>query len=182
MIDGITITDAIHDLSDPNAEVRYQAAWALQYIGDASAVTALLGTIGDVDMHVRVASAQALGRIGAGRAVNALLKLMNHAAAEERYTAAVALGRIQGLTAKTPPLSTTLTPSEEEEKKRVIEALRVAMRDDDVYVRCAAALSLVEIGGFTIALKVLEALSREEVKLREAAVRQVEKQVNQSTY
>jgi HEAT repeat protein len=156
MLDGITIADAINNLSDPNPDVRYQAAWALQYVGDDSTVSALLVAMNDVDANVRMGAAQALGRIGDVSALNALLKMMNHAAAGERYVAAVALGRIKDASA--------------------IDALRIAMRDDDVFVSCAAAYSLSEIMGFTIAPKVFEALSRVEVNLREAAARQVEKQ------
>jgi HEAT repeat protein len=157
MIDGITLPDAINGLSDPNPDTRYHAAWVLQYIGDASAVSSLLTAMGDVDANVRMGAAQALGRIGDVSALNALLKMLNHVVTGERYMAAVALGRLKDTSA--------------------IDPLRIAMRDDDVFVRCAAAYSLSEICGFTIAPKVFEALNRSEVNLREASARQVEKQI-----
>lgn len=161
MLDGITIANAINNLTDPNPDVRYQAAWALQYIGDERAVSALLTALDDADMNVRMGAAQALGRIGDEWAIVPLLKMMNHLAADERYAAAVAIGR--------------LNPQKIRVDEKMMEILRLAMRDEDVFVRCAAAFSLSTIFGFTIAPKVFEALSRKEVNLIEAAARLVEK-------
>ncbi|MFN8371672.1 MAG: hypothetical protein U0694_02180 [Anaerolineae bacterium] len=90
--------------------------------------------------------------------------MMQHTAAEERYAAARA---------------GTIEPPRHREHEKTREALRGALRDADVYVRCAAAMSLAESGGFALAPKVLDAEPR-GTELYETAARQVEKQVKEA--
>jgi HEAT repeat protein len=139
-------------LKDKDKEVRRVAAQSLGEIGNTRAVKPLITTLKDPDKEVRRAAAQSLGKIGDARAVEPLIAALkdkdtNPLWAElegkrtsVRLLAARALSRIG-------------TPA--------VEALIVALKDNDSDVRILAAKTLGEIGDARAVQPLLSALMDE---------------------
>src|SRR5207237_5032225 len=65
----------LRELSNEEAEIRYEAAIALGSLGDQSAVANLVGTLSDPDEEVGGASIAALGEMGGREAREALMEI-----------------------------------------------------------------------------------------------------------
>jgi HEAT repeat protein len=64
----------LHELTNPQAEMRYEAARAVGELGDQAHVTDLIPLLTDTDTEVRQAAIWALGQLGGRPAALALLK------------------------------------------------------------------------------------------------------------
>ena len=84
----------LRELSNEEAEVRYEAATALGSLGDESAVSNLVGALSDPDDEVREASIAALGEIGGRAAREALLGLSREGSPAAKEAALAALTKI----------------------------------------------------------------------------------------
>src|SRR2546425_1048432 len=84
----------LRELSNEEAEVRYEAATALGVLGDESAVTNLVGSLSDPDEEVRQASIAALGEIGGREAREALMDLSREGSPAAKEAALAALTEI----------------------------------------------------------------------------------------
>jgi HEAT repeat protein len=84
----------LRELSNEEAEVRYEAATALGSLGDESAVPNLVGALSDPDEEVREASIAALGEIGGREAREALLEVSREGSAAAKEAAVAALAEI----------------------------------------------------------------------------------------
>ena len=84
----------LRELSNEEAEVRYEAATALGALGDESAVTNLVGSLSDPDDEVRQASIAALGEIGGREAREALMDLSREGSPAAKEAALAALTEI----------------------------------------------------------------------------------------
>ena len=113
-------------LRDGEADVRYQAAVALERIGDPRAVDGLLAALHDGEADVCSRAAWALGEIGDPRAVDGLLAALRDGDADVRSSAAWALGQIGD--------------------PRAVDGLLAALQDGEAHVRSWAAWALGEIG------------------------------------
>ena len=82
------------ELSNEEAEVRYEAAVACGSLGDERAVGHLVRALEDPDEEVRQASVVALGEIGGAEAKHALLELADNPSASLREAAAFALSQV----------------------------------------------------------------------------------------
>lgn len=70
------LPDILKEISNPDAEVRYEAATACGELEDPSAVLALLPLVKDMDTRTRLAAITSLGQIGGPRAKRMLQQLM----------------------------------------------------------------------------------------------------------
>jgi len=84
----------LRELSNEEAEVRYEAATALGSLGDENAVSNLAGALSDLDEEVREASIAALGEIGGREARQALLELSREGSPAAKDAALAALAEI----------------------------------------------------------------------------------------
>jgi len=84
----------LRELSNEEAEVRYEAATALGALADESAVTNLVGSLSDPDDEVRQASIAALGEIGGREAREALMDLTRDGSPAAKEAALAALAEI----------------------------------------------------------------------------------------
>ncbi len=120
---AIALSDIVHRLDDPDAEVREEAARALGRIGSADAVDALLRHLTDPFSAIRPAAARALGRIGDPRAVEPLVASLADRSEELQEACCQALGRM-GVHGALRPLLGLLA---EERSDRVAAAAGDAM-------------------------------------------------------
>jgi len=84
----------LRELSNEEAEVRYEAATALGSLGDESAVVNLVAALSDPDEEVREAAIAALGDIGGREAREALLELSREGSPAAKEAALAALAEI----------------------------------------------------------------------------------------
>ena len=84
----------LRELSNEEAEVRYEAATALGSLGDESAVANLVVALSDPDDEVREAAIAALGDIGGREAREALLELSREGSPAAKEAALAALAEI----------------------------------------------------------------------------------------
>jgi HEAT repeat protein len=84
----------LRELSNEEAEVRYEAATALGSLGDESAVKNLVAALSDDDEEVRQASIAALGEIGGREAREALSELSREGSPAAKEAAVAALAEI----------------------------------------------------------------------------------------
>ena len=120
---AIALSDIVHRLDDPDAEVREEAAKALGRIGSADAVDALLRHLTDPFSAIRPAAARALGRIGDPRAVEPLVASLADRSEELQEACCQALGRMGAREALGPLLGLL----SEERSDRVAAAAGDAM-------------------------------------------------------
>ena len=111
--------------NDPDADIRWQAAFALSRSRDSRVVEPLVAALKDTESVVRSAAASALGTIGDPRVIEPLIATLKDSDPKVRSSAASALGDI-----KDP---------------RVVEPLIAALKDMDAEVRRAAVWALGEI-------------------------------------
>jgi HEAT repeat protein len=88
-------------LSDPDKQVRANAAWCLRGVTSAEVVAALVAVIGDEDANVSWRAVEALERIG-WRAVEPLIDLLDHPDSRVRYRVVKTLGRMRAWRAVKP--------------------------------------------------------------------------------
>lgn len=126
------VPQLVTSLSDPDWQVRWEAAEALGVTGNREAVEPLLAVLNDRDGEwaVRTAAARSLGLLGDSKAVEPLAAVLNDMNAHVRYAAVVALGRI-GTEATREPLESA------------------ARMDSDGAVRFSASQALYEQDGRT---------------------------------
>lgn len=86
-------------LKDGDFKVRRNAAHALEEIGDASAIPALIVALKDEDGGVRIFAAKALARIGDTSAVPALIEMLKDKDNYVRRNSVLALGKIGDVSA-----------------------------------------------------------------------------------
>jgi HEAT repeat protein len=110
-------------LKDPEGSVRQSAAVALNYIGDQSAVPALIQALKDSNDGTRFAAANTLGSLRSAAAIPALVEGTKDKNAGMRHSCLNALGRI--------------------ENKSSLPALRSLFKDEDAYMRAES----IRIGG-----------------------------------
>jgi HEAT repeat protein len=84
----------LRELTNEEAEVRYEAANALGSLGDETVVPNLVQALGDPDEEVLEASISALGAIGGRRAREALLELSREGSPAAKEAALAALAEI----------------------------------------------------------------------------------------
>jgi HEAT repeat protein len=68
----------LKELSNDDAEIRYEAAGACGELGEEEAASYLCDMVNDPDIDVRLAAIQALGKIGGPEAKGCLEKCLNH--------------------------------------------------------------------------------------------------------
>jgi HEAT repeat protein/energy-coupling factor transporter ATP-binding protein EcfA2 len=130
--EGEVVRALLGALRDEDSDVRWNAAWALSELGEASdeVIVALLGALRDEDASVRMSAAWALGELGraSDEVVVALLIALRDEDAGVRGSAAWALGKFGQASGE------------------VVGALLDALRDENAPVRWSAALALRELG------------------------------------
>ena len=94
--DGLTVTDLVGRLDDPDPMVREEAARALGRVGSEEAVDALVHRLLDRGSAIRPDAALALGDIGDPRAIPALTQGLSDGSPEVQDACARALGDIGG--------------------------------------------------------------------------------------
>ncbi len=118
----------INALKDENANVRYFAAKAIWKIGEKAfpAVDALINALKDEDENVRYFAAKTIGKIGK-KALPALMSALKNENTEIRESTAIILGNMgwRALSA--------------------ISKLENTLKDENIYVRVAAAEALFKI-------------------------------------
>ena len=141
--------------SDKPKEIRSEAAKALEMLGDARAVPALIGTLEKDPTYVRTKATVALIEIGEP-AVEALIPLIMHPDDEVGELAARALGEIGDKRAVEPLIAALKDETREVRRyaavalgnlgdKRAIEPLKEAENDGNFYVRYNASTALGKI-------------------------------------
>jgi len=177
----------IDALSDSDELVRFCAAQALGYLGDTSAVPALIIALSDSDSGVPLAAAETLGELGDTSAVPALIVALSDSdsAAYLRTVAAEAL-RYLGDRSAVPALIDALSDSDEIVQLAAAEALGelgdtsavpaliIALSDSDEDVQLAAAEALGELGDTSAAPALINALSDANKGVRQIAARVLE--------
>jgi len=162
--DPDVVASLIHALKDPSKFVRAVAAAALGKAGDATAVEPLLAVLADEDWAVRKAAGDALARLRDKRAVEPMIGLLNDPDHDVREAAVYALGEIRDRSAVEclvralvdPQLSVRnlasgalrkIDPQWEklEQALRAIPRLRVALGNNDYWVRQAASEALTKL-------------------------------------
>ena len=181
-----TVTKLITCLKDERWRVREQAAKSLGLLKDSQAVQGLMIVAGrDRDGAVKSAAAEALGRIGDSKAVPALIKLFKDTSKIVRETAGTALlyigeDSIPALieTLKDPHFVVRchgvralggMTTDYQMGKawttdSRVVDALILALKDDDRAVREDATIALGIIGDPKAVEGLIEAMKEGAVK------------------
>jgi HEAT repeat protein len=88
----VAIEDIVGRLTDPDSEVREEAARALGRIGSRESFDALVAQLRDSESSIRPEAARALGHVGDPRAVTHLLEALQDPSVELQEAAAEALG------------------------------------------------------------------------------------------
>ncbi len=109
----LAVDRLIEALSDPNLEVRQEAAWALGRIGDLQSVEVLLEKLRDKNTKVQPQTAWALGEIGSKKAVPHLIENLSSSDIYFKSSVIRALGKI-GDREAIEPLGKLLKESGEE--------------------------------------------------------------------
>jgi HEAT repeat protein/beta-lactamase regulating signal transducer with metallopeptidase domain len=144
-------------LSDSDAEVRQQAAFALGQLRSEASVNALIGALEDKEAEVRQQAVFALGQIRSPSSARALAAALGDASAEVRQQAAFALGQL-GDPGTAGALAGALKDSDAEVRQQAVfalgqlrdpgsaGALSGALRDAAAEVRQQAAFALGQLG------------------------------------
>ncbi len=90
----VAIDDIVARLTDPDGEVREEAARALGRIGSRESFDALAAQLRDRDSSIRPEAARALGKVGDRRAVPLLVEALEDPSVELQAAAAEALGNL----------------------------------------------------------------------------------------
>ena len=85
----------VRELSNEDAEIRFEAAVAIGQVAEESAIPHLVPLLTDEDEEVRSAAVSALGEIGGERAKSALMEMLDSASDATREAAAAALSEIE---------------------------------------------------------------------------------------
>jgi HEAT repeat protein len=88
---GSWLSILLRELSNSDAEIRYEAAGACGELGEEEAAPYLVELIGDPDVDVQVAALQALGKIGGSNAKECLWQCLNSPSEVIRQAAEEAL-------------------------------------------------------------------------------------------
>ena len=92
----------LKELTNADAEVRYEAAGACGELEEEAAVPCLIKLVNDPDVDVQMAAIQALGKIGGNQAKECLELCLNHTSEAVRQTAEQVLNELE---AQEDPLS-----------------------------------------------------------------------------
>jgi HEAT repeat protein len=150
------VEEAIIDLQDPDADVRANAASALGWIKDKSAVDALIEKLRDEDPVVRSIVAVSLGVINDTRAAKPLISALDDENSSVRANAAVSLGAY------------LKDPS-------ALEPLIRGLADKESIVRSSSAYALGELGDDKAATALTQAQKDEDETVKEEATAALEK-------
>ncbi len=150
------VPNLIKALKREDREIRSLAAYVLGNIREREAAPPLISILEDVDLGVRWEAVRALGKIGDSRAIPALLKILTAKDEGIRIMAVEALGKI--------------VRKEGRSDKRILSALSKALKDENRYVRYAAAGELAALGDKRAIPVLIEALreGNEEIRWRAA--------------
>jgi HEAT repeat protein len=162
--DAEVVAGLIPALKDPSKYVRAVAAAALGKAGDASAVEPLLTVLTDEDWAVRKATGDALAKLRDKRAIEPMIKLLNDSDQDVREAAVYALGEIRDRSSVEALVQVLVDPQlsvrnlaagalrkidakweELEDALRAIPRLRVALQNNDYWVRQAASEVLAKL-------------------------------------
>ena len=179
---GEAVPLLIQSLNHPRTVVRYRAIWVLWTIEDVRAVEPLITTLSyDPDDKVRRFAAFGLGQLKDSRALNPLIYALADTDERVRWDAAVALAKIgpdavDSLVAAaqyTAPLvrAGAVNALAWIRDRQAVEAVALALNDDDVHVRTRAAFALGWIGDESAVEPLTRALHdfNEEVRMQAAA-------------
>jgi HEAT repeat protein len=136
-------------LASPDVKVRAAVAKALGDLGYKESVADVEKLLADTDERVRLQAALSAAKLGSGPALVTLKELLKSQATDVRAKALVGLGKQGGETQ--------------------LEAIAEALKDADGKVRLAAVEALSLIGDKGV-LRLMDALTAEDVLVREAAV------------
>lgn len=172
-------------LESKEGDVRGGAAQALGKLRDSNALEPLVGLLEDEDEWVRLSAVYALKDLGQPDAVGALTKALYDSDEDVRTAASVALESLGGPTEgdvgalvsilreafQTDDRKTAarLTRTLKQTGANDVEALLVAMSDDNSLVRWTVAELLGEIGGIQAVDALTAALGDRDEGVREAA-------------
>ncbi len=177
---GKTLNVWIEKLCHDDAEVRRNAAKALQHMGPEAkaAIPVLIEVLQDKDKLVRANAARALGKIGpeAEPAIPALMQAIKDKVMIVRMGAASGLGGIGPKARETIPLLADAleSPHEDHNVKReaaealgkmgseAIPALVKALQNTQYFVRRMSARALGEIGGADVVPALIKALQDDD--------------------
>ncbi len=146
------VPNLIKALKREDREIRSLAAYVLGNIKEKEAVPSLIGLLEDVDLGVRGEAIRALGKIGDSRAIPALLEILTAKNEGIRVAAVEALGRI--------------ARGEGRSNEKISLALAKALKDENRYVRYAAAGELAALGDKRAIPVLIEALRDENEEIR----------------
>jgi HEAT repeat protein/CheY-like chemotaxis protein len=180
--DTRAVESLIQALQDEVSHVRMMAALALGEIEDARAVEPLLPVLTDRDSWVRQTATRALGQIADPRAVEALARTLRDKVQSVCQKAAYALTQIG------EPASEVLIKSMSEDsaqvreavagvlwlvkdkRERVVDALIIALQDEDVGVRRVAVWSLHNTGDKRAVEPLIAVLQDEDMDVVQNAI------------
>lgn len=146
------VPNLIKALKREDREIRSLAAYVLGNIKEKEAVPPLIGLLKDTDLGVRWEAVRALGKIGDSRAIPALLEILTAKNEGIRVAAVEALGRI--------------ARGEGRSNEKISLALVRALKDENRYVRYAAAGELATLGDKRAIPVLIEALRDENEEIR----------------
>lgn len=146
------VPNLIKALKREDREVRSLAAYLLGNIREKEAVPPLISLLKDTDLGVRWEAVRALGKIGDSRAIPALLEILTAKNEGIRVAAVEALGRI--------------ARGEGRSNEKISLALAKALKDENRYVRYAAAGELAALGDKRAIPVLIEALRDENEEIR----------------
>ena len=146
----------IEALKREDREIRSLAAYLLGNIRERKAVLPLISLLKDADLRVRWEAIRALGKIGDSRAIPALLEILSEGDGGIRVMAVEAIGRV--------------ARKEGRSDKRIFTALLKTLKDENRYVRYAAAGELADLEDKRAIPVLIEALreGNEEIRWRAA--------------
>jgi len=150
------VPNLIKALKREDREIRSLAAYVLGNIKEKEAVPSLIGLLEDVDLGVRWEAVRALGKIGDSRAIPALLEILTGEDEGIRVMAVEALGRV--------------VRGEGMANEKILSTFVKALKDENRYVRYAAAEELAALGDKRAIPVLIEALreGNEEIRWRAA--------------
>lgn len=167
-------------MCDPDHRVRAAALAALRGLTDQQPGPILVGALASPDVKVRAAVAKALGDMGYKEAVGDLEKLSTDADERVRLQAALAAAKLGSgpalmtlkelLKSQAPDVrAKALVGLGKQGGEAQLEAVAAALKDADGKVRLAAIEALSLIGDAGV-LRLMDALTDEDVLVKEAAV------------
>ncbi|MFY9261264.1 MAG: HEAT repeat domain-containing protein [Gallionella sp.] len=139
----------LEQLTNKNANVRSNAAWALGDLKDAKAIPKLITLLADNDRNVRGNAVMALGKLKAEAAIPKLIILLADNDGKVRSSAAAALGNLKA--------------------EAAIPKLITLLADDYVYVRSSAAEALGKLNAHEAIPKLITLLVDNNVYVRSSA-------------